>query len=74
MVTIWQKVWPDPLYSESQMKMVEFEDETNTIECVIENYTVIAGFAMEAIMASKLQLLMRWCVDEFHQFTTIVRA
>ena len=55
------------------MKTVYLEDETNIIERVIEKSFGHGGFAIFNIMASKLHISMRPCVDKLHPFPTIAR-
>ena len=54
------------------MKTVELEDETNIVERIIEMCFGHGGSAIFNIMASKLHILMRRCVGDFHLFPTSV--
>ena len=57
----------------THMKMVELEDETNTIESRIENSNGDGGFESGAKKSLKSHFLRDGRTDEFHQNTTIVR-
>ena len=55
------------------MKMVEFWDETNIIEKIIENGFANGGFAIfDKEKPNRVFFDMRF-VDEFHQIPTIAR-
>ena len=63
-----------PSSFKTHMKTVELEDETNMIERVIETCSVFRASAIFNIMASKLHISMRRCVDKFHPFPNIARG